>query len=239
MKVQILHSGSSGNCTIVDDWLVIDAGVPINKPLGAETVVVLTHHHTDHTKCLLDLVGFSIFCMPKTKEFLLRPFPYLPVGEIDGELRFDRNGSVYRLDTVDLVHDAPCVGYIVEKDERERIFYATDFREIVQRDRIVSMLRAGAFDALYIECNNTLCVADFNDVYFGDPAKDGFHRRKSFMNHCNVHYLIQLFRDAGFTPQNPCPTSTYLLHKSSYYYSWHPDSIDELCKIATIINPFN
>lgn len=110
----------------------------------------------------------------ETKEFLLRPFPYLPVGEIDRELRFDRNGSVYRLDTVDLVHDAPCVGYIVEKDERERIFYATDFREIVQRERIVSMLRAGAFDALYIECNNTLYAADFGDVFSMIRRRTGF-----------------------------------------------------------------
>lgn len=59
------------------------------------------------------------------------------------------------------------------------------------------------------------------------------------MNHCNVHYLIQLFRDAGFTPQSPCPIPTHLLHKSSYYYGWHLDAIDELCKIATIISPFN
>lgn len=54
------------------------------------------------------------------------------------------------------------------------------------------------------------------------------------MNHCNVHYLIQLFRDAGFTPQSPCPIPIHLLHKSSYYYGWHLDAIDELCKLQSL-----
>lgn len=246
MKVDIIHSGSSGNCAIIDDVIAIDAGWRYDK-ISNLHAVFLTHHHTDHTKFLADFASVPIYCTAETGSRLLQgKFPYFTFNRMpNGAIVLEMNGVFYMIMTWLLKHDAPCVGYDITKlsecGENERIFFATDFNAIVDEERFVGQLKDKTFDALYIECNNTLTPADFHDVYFPeegtDLPRDEFHRRKSYENHCNVNYLISLFQRAGYSPIRRFTEPVTLLHKSSYYYMRNVERIADLVAIANVKNP--
>jgi hypothetical protein len=235
MNVEIIASGSSGNCAVIDDTIIIDAGWSV-MPTGK--FVLLTHHHTDHTKHLDKVGGLPVYCTQATADRLAVKFPYVAFNVIPYDGFF--NVEEYRIEAVRLKHDAPCVGFDIMHGD-ERIFFATDFNEIVCDTWFVRNLKNKRYDAVYIECNNTLSPADFFDVYFHDedskPPKDEFHRRKSFQNHCNADYLIGLFTQAGYTAENRFAEPITLLHKSSFYYLKDVSRIAELCKIANVKNP--
>ena len=237
MNVDIIHSGSSGNCAVIDDTIIIDAGWNCTSN---GRYVLLTHHHTDHTKFLDKLGGLPVYCTQETADKLVEKFPYVAFNIIEPGKRLDL--ETYHVVPFLLNHDAPCVGYeVFNNDYSECILFATDFNsfETETEKRFIRKLKNKEYDALYIECNNTLTAGDFDDVYFGEgkPPRDEFHRRKSFQNHCNVGYLRSLFERAGYSATNRYAEPVTLLHKSSFYYQQNVDSIVELCKVANVINP--
>ncbi len=252
MKVDVIHSGSSGNMAVIDDTIIIDAGW--SAPVTGE-MVLLTHHHTDHTKHLDKVGGLPIYCTYEVGAKVCEKWPYIALHPVDKDKTFEyeTTRAIYRITPISVNHDAPCVAFDIHKfpdnipvvlgaydSSPKRILFATDFSSFDSDERIVFMLQDKLYDAMYIECNNTLSVADLADIYVheGDkPPKDEFHRRKSFRNHCSVDYLIQLFERAGYSEDNPCPIPTVLLHKSSYYYGAHPERLEALCRIANILNP--
>jgi len=245
MNVNIINSGSSGNCAVIDDLIVIDAGWNVTPP-GKH--VFITHHHSDHVKYLDNMRGMQMYALPQTIEklqakpqFLYTAFNVLTV---DIPVVFHEGETLYHVVPIAVKHDVPCVSFIISKvgkDVNECIFFGNDFNSIVDEKYFIDPLRNKMFDAIYIEANNTLSLADFSDVYFSDdkPAKDSFHRTRSFQNHCNVDYLIYLFTKAGYNADNKFTEPVTLLHKSSYYYAFNPERVLELCKIAKIKNPIN
>lgn len=239
MNVKILASGSSGNCAVIDDTIIIDMGANVS-PEGK--YVLLTHHHTDHTKFLDKAGGKLIYCTVETADKLAEKFPYVAFNIVKTGKRLDVGD--YHVVPFEVKHDAPCVGFeVFSKDYSEHILFATDFNAFEEETekRFVDFLKDKRFDAIYIECNNTLNPADFHDVYFheGDkPPRDEFHRRKSFQNHCNVDYLISLFKRAGYSEENRFAEPVTLLHKSSRYYQQHVERLVELAKICNVVNPF-
>lgn len=247
MKVDIIHTGSSGNCAVIDDTIIIDAGWKANVPAMA---VILTHHHTDHTKHLDTFAGMQIFAIQQTIDALRKniKYAYTIFNEIEDEkfYRVLSKTHEYVFRPVKVNHDAPCVAFDITRrsldaTESERIFFATDFNSFTDEARFVKNLKDKVYEALYIEANNTLNPADFVDIYFSDGAlpKDEFHRRRSFQTHCNVDYLISLFKRAGYSPDNKFTEPVTLLHKSSSYYAFNPERVVELCKMVKIVNPIN
>lgn len=249
MKVDIIATGSTGNCAVIDDLFIIDVGA--EPPTGK--FVFLTHCHTDHTKCLDKVAGLPVYCTQDTADILAERFPYTAFNilTVNEPFRHMQGESMYFVTPIAMVHDVPCVGYEVMKqppvahayEPGERIFIATDFNRIKdaeQEAEFVTRLRYSDFTALYLECNNTLDAGDFDDVFFdetGNPPRDEFHRRKSFQNHCNAGYLIDLFTRAGYSEENKYPEPVTLLHKSQSYYGKNFDQIVKLCKIANVKNP--
>ena len=246
MKIEIVASGSSGNCAIIDGFIAIDVGVP---PTCAVEYVFLTHHHTDHTKHLDKVRNAQLFCLGETAEKLYAKNPYITPNRIVTGRVIHISGpsnAEYIILPIMVKHDAPCVGFDISKqiygNEVERVLFATDFNSIIDETNVVCALREKRYYEVYIECNNTLCYDDFIDVYFladGErPPKDEFHRRRSYENHCNVGYLISLFERAGYSEQNRFTEPVTLLHKSSFYYHQNIERIVDLCKIANVRNPF-
>lgn len=249
MDVKIIASGSKGNCAVIDGVIAIDVGADPGYPVRH---TFLTHHHTDHTK-KIDKVCYShLYCLHETAEQLRKKNPYLSPTEVTpGQSIVICDGvgkGMYNVTPFSVNHDCPCVGYdIIRRGHRsgeheKRILFATDFSSIVDEAYIVDGLRARMYDAVYIECNNTLGYNDFIDIYFPEAdeqvPKDDFHRRRSYQNHCNAGYLIGLFKKAGYSERNRFPNPVTLLHKSSFYYLSNVDYIVELDKVANIVNKF-
>lgn len=235
MKVTIHASGSRGNCASIEDALIIDAGVSCNA-IGS--ALFLTHAHTDHIKEIKRFDGLPLYCTQETYNTLKSSgrFAYLEPSIIEPfvKYRFEFSGDEFYVTAIPLKHDVPCVGFDIEHDG-ERVFFATDFNEILDPDFDVRN-----YTEIFIECNNTLAPSDIEELhFFEDKApKDAHHRAKSFNNHCNVNYLMSLFTRAGFSESNKCETPVTLLHRSSYYYMTYWERIIELCKVANVRNPF-
>lgn len=236
MVVDIIGSSSKGNCAIIDDVLVIDCGVN-NVERG--THVLITHHHTDHTKHIPNFAGCWFGSVESVISKLHAKNPYLQVHIlITGSL--NRVADRYVVKPLELIHDAPCVGYdIANCVDSTRILFCTDFNRFADEAYIIKNLKDKVYDAIYIECNNTLDPTSLMDVWFcyGDEPKDEFHRRKSLKNHCSATYLASLFGRAGYNENNRFTEPVTLLHKSSYYYQNNQTELVKLCKIANIINP--
>lgn len=247
MNVKIIHSGSSGNCATIDDLLIIDMGWDCS-PEGK--IVLITHHHGDHTKYLKNVFGLPFYALKETAEALQKKPEYsytaFQVLETKNKYQFINNEHTYLISPVEMNHDVPCVGFDItrtntETFEESRIFFATDFNSFEDEQRFVRNLKNKVYDAIYIEANNTLNPADFMDVYFpeeGEKApRDEFHRRRSYQNHSNVDYILGLFKQAGYNEENKFTEPVTLLHKSSYYYPQNPERVVELCKTVKITNP--
>ncbi len=234
MNVKILASGSSGNCVVIDDVLAIDAGhnVSYEEIAGVEALLI-THSHADHIKYITNFEGVPMHSTADVERGVLKRSPYLRFNRLyeDTPKRLKLSRKTYTITPLRMQHDVPCVGFDIT-DGSERILYATDFHSIL------SDIDLRNYDALYVECNNTLEPSDMVEVFFDDPKPtDEFHRRRSYYNHCNVSYLIELFKRNGFDESNKFDKPVTLLHKSSHYYHSNVGKIVELCKVAKIVNP--
>ena len=106
MNVNIVHSGSSGNTASIDDFLIIDVGWP-EVPKGG--LVLLTHNHTDHTKCLDKVGGLPTYCTPETADRLAQKWPFLAFSTMtpDHILAVCSIEFEYRIKMIPLKHDVP------------------------------------------------------------------------------------------------------------------------------------
>lgn len=228
MNVDIIASGSSGNCAVIDGLITIDVGVKPTFEVMESAVALISHEHSDHIKGLPSVQGLPIYTTVEVAERLRAKFPYVEFSILPNDVftELPIHGAHWFVRPICLKHDVPCVGWDIKHGD-ERILFATDFNEIIDDVRLTD------YNALYLECNNTLDYTDMIDAFIGDQTpRDEFHRRKSFQNHCNVGYLQSLIeRD------NAHDVPLTLLHKSSYYYAKHPEKIVELCNIAHVINP--
>lgn len=128
LPINVLATGSSGNCTIIDNCIMIDCGV--SKKLILEHIdpadiklLIVTHLHGDHwnkstAKWLQEEYGVVVFMGN-----LLQTFTF---GD-------------YSIHTLPMKHNVPCVGFKIEKWEYDELFkshlqwdlmYATDTSEL-------------------------------------------------------------------------------------------------------------
>ena len=147
MRLKVIRSGSAGNTYLLMDdekVLVLDAGVPsmeVKKALGFDISgicgVLITHKHLDHARYADE---YAVAGIPVWK-------PY------EGDLRQDRTFGHFRARSVPMVHDVPCVGYLIECDDL-KMLYATDTEYIRYRFK--------GLNALLIEANYSDALVDAN-----------------------------------------------------------------------------
>ena len=82
MKLEILASGSSGNCYLLEnetELLILEAGIPfrriqegINFNVGKAVGCLVTHEHKDHSKSIMDILknGINVYTSKGTIEAL-------------------------------------------------------------------------------------------------------------------------------------------------------------------------
>lgn len=138
MQVQMISSGSKGNCAIIlsdDANIIIDAGISfqaLKKKLEEHSLsfdifnaILITHAHKDHTSGLSSIIKHSTinaYIPEKMFDSLKDYIPYARCNFIDDNF----NINSLEIELIHTSHDAPSsVGYIITEGNK-RMCYITD-----------------------------------------------------------------------------------------------------------------
>lgn len=138
MDIQVLASGSSGNCYCIGDGkteLLLDAGIPlleiqagIGYRLRDITAVLISHRHGDHTKAIPQLLRRGVVVYGPQDVAAIYPGVYLVE-----QLRWFEVGTL-RITPFAAEHDVECCAYVIDSTETgERLVYITDSAYVKHR----------------------------------------------------------------------------------------------------------
>ncbi len=161
-----LYSGSSGNCSVVQDesgFLLLDMGKSCRttlqgmQHLGLEVAklqgILVTHEHRDHVqglKVFLKHYPVPVFGQAQTLERLLELELVPPATELVA-LRENRNYAIgnFGVQSFATSHDVPCCGYRIHTQNGRSMAMATDLGTITP---VVDSALQGA-DLVALEAN--------------------------------------------------------------------------------------
>lgn len=133
MTYNILESGSKGNCTIIDEIIMIDCGVSFKKLLPHYQkieVILLTHIHGDHfnKKTIKRLAKEKPLLKFMCGEHLIAELlecgvDYRNITRV--EIKNIYSFGSYEVRPIYLYHDVPNFGYKIFKNDK-KLIYATD-----------------------------------------------------------------------------------------------------------------
>lgn len=155
MKIDIIASGSSGNCYKIsneDTTLLIECGIPyknIQEALDFKTAsidgVLVSHEHMDHAKACKDLIkaGVDLYMTKGTKKALDLESHRVKTFEESNysTYRWVEIGS-FKIKAFETVHDAkePVGFYILNTKTDERLLFITDTMFVKNRFRTIDYL---------------------------------------------------------------------------------------------------
>jgi len=160
MDVQIIASGSKGNCYRADN-ILIEPGIPIkqikkalNYKLSNIVACLCGHSHLDHACAAKDIMksGVELYCSQDTANELglsghrlhiLEPLKQFQIGH-------------WKIKAFPLVHDVPCLGFLLAKDD-EKLICACDTSYIPQRFKGLTHVMLGVSYDTEILLDNILC----------------------------------------------------------------------------------
>ena len=138
MKVQMISSGSKGNCAIVlskDANIIIDTGISfltLKKKLEEHSLsfdqfdgILITHCHRDHTSGLSSIIKHTnlyAYIPNKMYDSIKEYIPYARCNFVEDNF----NINSLEIELIHTSHDAPSsVGYIIKEDDK-KMCYITD-----------------------------------------------------------------------------------------------------------------
>ena len=153
MNYEIISSGSKGNATIINGFMLIDCGVSFAKLKNYYkklSVILLTHIHTDHfNKSAIKKIAFN---KPTIKfvcgEWLVKDLIECGVKKQNiniVDFNNTYNFNTFILEPVLAYHDVPNCGYKIEIEDK-KLIYITDTCSI-------DHIEAKEFDYYLIEGN--------------------------------------------------------------------------------------
>jgi phosphoribosyl 1,2-cyclic phosphodiesterase len=134
MELIVLGSNSAGNCYILNgekEALVIEAGVrfsevkqALNFDIAKLAGCVITHAHNDHSKYINDFMKVGIKTLAPSHTFESKAINSHFAKPIN-------HGTGYRVGgfsviPFNVVHDVPCVCYVIDHAEMGRLLFVTD-----------------------------------------------------------------------------------------------------------------
>ena len=153
ISYNILNTGSSGNCIIVNDIIALDCGIPFKKIepcINKLKLVFISHRHSDHlnlstVRKLHELRPTIRFCVG---EFLYQEL--LSAGINKKNIDVIKHNKIYdykilKVSPFILVHDVFNYGLRLFMNG-EKLLYATDTAKI-------NHIKATAYDCYLIEAN--------------------------------------------------------------------------------------
>lgn len=159
MTYNIIATGSSGNAVVIDDYILIDCGVPFKSlapVIGNIKLVLLTHIHKDHFN---PSTAAAIHRRRPTVRFgccewMVRPLldagvskRMIDVYDFDSLYDYGQAGG-YTVMPERLTHNVPNCGYHISGPDGTVLFYATDTGTL---DGVI----AKDYDLYLIEANHT------------------------------------------------------------------------------------
>lgn len=137
INFNIVSTGSKGNAVILEDFILIDCGVPfshIQKHIKSLKLVLLTHIHSDHfRKSTIKRLAFE---RPSLRfacgRWLVQPLVQAGVNPKNIDvLDFDimYNYGLCNVIAVPLNHNVPNAGYKIHFP-KGKVFYATDTNDL-------------------------------------------------------------------------------------------------------------
>ena len=185
MLINVLESGSLGNCTILTDknnnQLILDCGIiykniskKINDFMKLDGVLI-THEHSDHKKSMskFEDCGIDVFS-PMHNNVKANEMIYL---------------NNWKILPMKLSHNVECFGYVVVSNvENKKFVYITD-------TTFIPKLKLNTIDCLMIEVNYDKNVID-------EYINDGKELRSfGYMNHLEMSQVKDYFIDSGEKPK--------------------------------------
>lgn len=153
MNYKIINSGSDGNATIIEDFILIDCGVSFKKLKDYcmnLKVVLLTHIHQDHfNKKTIKRLVFErpsikfVCCEWLVEELLQCEVDKKNIYVVEANKKYDL--GAFQLEPINAYHDVPNCGYKIFIDNK-KILYITDTKSL---DGII----AKDFDLYLVEAN--------------------------------------------------------------------------------------
>lgn len=136
MVLKCLGSGSSGNCYILEatngEKLIIECGIPFRSikqgldfNLHGVVGCLVSHRHQDHSKALQDVLKCGIRVMSIEDVFVSQNARNSPFCKIIEPMHGYVVGK-YKIFVLDVVHDVPCVGFIIEHQDMGKLLFITD-----------------------------------------------------------------------------------------------------------------
>lgn len=215
MEIEVLGTGSSGNCykvKIGKATLLLECGLPykvIQKKLDFKVseidACLVTHEHMDHAKAVKDLMKAGVDCyMTKGTAETLKV-----KGHRLNTFRKDDKGQGYcwkffsdiQILPFEAVHDVaePVSFFIKTKDKKESLVFVTDTAYL--------KYKIPECDVLMIECNYVKAKLDEN-VRLGNINTS--LRNRIVKNHLSLESLVEALKA---TSLDRCK-KIYLLHLS-------------------------
>lgn len=203
MTLTTVGSGSSGNCYVLQDEneaLVIEAGMKLmeaKKALGwnISKVVgcVITHSHNDHAGYAKDYedAGFTLLALPEVIQAkrltMAKPITI---------------GKRYRMGGFDILpfpvmHDVPCVGFIITHKDTGRILFATDTYALARWERDAGG-REYVIPYTFTGINHWMMEANYSDRILRRNIDNGnipeVFRKRLMTSHMSIRNCIDTLK---------------------------------------------
>lgn len=203
MTLTTVGSGSSGNCYVLQDEneaLIIEAGMKLieaKKALGwniAKVVgCVITHSHNDHAGYAKDYedAGFTLLALPEVIQAkrltMAKPITI---------------GKRYRMGGFDILpfpvmHDVPCVGFIITHKDTGRILFATDTYALARWERDAGG-REYVIPYTFTGINHWMLEANYSDRILRRNIDNGnipeVFRKRLMTSHMSIRNCIDTLK---------------------------------------------
>lgn len=198
LAFEAIASGSGGNLYRVTSEghapLLIEAGVPykrLQRALRFQVTslagVLVSHEHGDHARAVPDVLkaGVRVFASPETGDALGVSSHHNFVRIHDGE-RFQVRDWTVR--PFALVHDVPCLGFLVADARGEKLLYVSD--------TAYCPVRASGVSIFAIEANYSRGILD---RLVEQGTLDHHHAARVIRNHLSLEHAAQLLAASDLT----------------------------------------
>lgn len=170
--INVIATGSSGNCLVVNNEIMIDCGIPKKKIIKSNynldnlKLLLVTHKHGDHAN-----LPFIRWCLnhnkrvylPQAVVSMLKNEGKINIHDVAHLITFNETLKPYHLVIDGLRYDISLhptdhydltnFAFEIDRSDGRNLLYATDLRTVDKTDRAPGLADLGKFDTLILEGN--------------------------------------------------------------------------------------